>query len=209
VTAEAGQPPTFEVTAASAVGEQQLTYVFEANGKKTESATPSFRLPSIGERDVTVVASVRDNFGQRSQERRWTVLASVPPPAPRAAPTVAVPAVAPPAPIATGIESQVQAWLDQYRDAFNRKDVDTLAVLLRLDAGKKKALGDALSKKQNLKVTLSNIQISKLGNGGALVSYSQLEQFTDPTMGKNVSLPTNVKRTFRADGSGVQLESTQ
>jgi hypothetical protein len=181
-----------------------------ANGKKTESADPKFRLSAPADDDVTVVATVRDNFGQRSKEKRWTVLASVPPRPPVAAPAPPVaPAPAAPAVSAPAAESLVQSWLDRYRDAFNRKDIDTLATLLGLDANKKKALGDALGKKQDLRVTLSNIQTSDLGNGTARVSYSQVEQFTDMMSGKNVSLPTKVTRTFRLQSGKAELQSTQ
>jgi hypothetical protein len=124
----------------------------------------------------------------------------------RPQPTIQQAAVPPPAPPgAVAVTDLVQSWLTQYRTAFNGKDVNTLASLLKLDANKKAVLEKSLSNKRDLRVVLQDIQIQKLSSGGAAASYKQTESFVDPT-GQSRSFETSMNQTFRVVGGRVELE---
>ncbi len=185
---EPGAAQAFELSAAAPVGSQALTYVFDANGKETRSGAPRFELKPAEGQSYTIVASIADNFGQRSDKRTWTIKSKA-----------AVAAVA-------DLTSQVQSWLERYRAAFNAKDIAALQQLLRLDSTKAKALEGALGKQANLRVTFSNVKIEQVGPDRAKVSYQRVDEFTDPYSNSGKSMSTAVNQNFRLVGDRLELE---
>jgi len=181
--ADAGSPMTFRLTAAPPVGSQTFTYVFETNGKETRSATPTYELAPVDGKEYTIVASVADNFGQRSPERKtWKVGT-------------------------TSVLGVVQHWLQECREAFNRKDVSKLAELMQLDAARAKGLESALSNQENLKVSFNDVHVEKVDADQVRASYQRVDQFLDARSGKPISLSTPVQQTFRVVDGRVRLEA--
>jgi hypothetical protein len=196
---DGGSAQTFEVSAAAPIGDQKLTYVFEVDGKESQrSDRPSFRYQPSDNREHRIASRVIDNYGNASERKTWRMRGR------QAQPEVAAVPPAEPA-AAAGVTDLVQGWLTQYRTAFNGKDVNTLASLLKLDASKKGALEKSLSIKRDLRVVLQDIQIQKLGSGGATASYKQTETFVDPT-GQSREFTTSMKQNFRVVGGRVELE---
>ncbi len=195
-----GAAQAFELSAAEPVGGQKLTYVFDANGKETRSGAPRFELKAAEGQSYTIIASIADNFGQRSDKRTWTIKSTAPRVTARE-PTAVVAAVAP-----ADLTSRVQSWLERYRAAFNAKDIASLQQLLRLDSTKAKALEGALGKQANLRVTFSNVKIEQVGPDRARVSYQRVDEFTDPYSNSGKSMSTAVNQSFRLVGDRLELE---
>ena len=193
INAAPGVAQKLALTAAPPVNGQRLTYVFDVNGKQTASTTPSLSVAPSDNGDTLVVASIEDNFKQRSKETHWTLR---PPPKP------VVPETS-----SADLGALVHRWLDQYRGALNSKDVATQCSLLQLDAGKCAQLGKALDTQSDLKVTFDDVQIAQLPDGRASAHYTRVDQFVDPA-GKAQTKPTRVAQTFRLVNGQAQLDKS-
>jgi hypothetical protein len=180
-----GASQAFEVDAAAPVGNQSLTYVFETNGKQTTSSKPRYDFVAGSQQDYTIVASIKDNYGQTSKESRtWRVkIASQ-----------------------ADVGKLVEGWLENCQQAFNRKDIATLAQLLRLDSGKQKSLEGVLKNQRDLRVAFRDVEISKVDPTRAAVSYKRVDEFIDERSGKSVSLSTPIKQKFRVENGRAVLE---
>lgn len=180
-----GASQAFEIDAAAPVGDQRLTYVFQTNGKETTSSKPRYDFVAGSRQDYTIVASIKDNYGQRSKETRtWKVEV-----ASRA-----------------DVGQLVEGWLDTCQRAFNQKDVAKLGQLLRLDSRKQKNLEKVLDNQRNLNVAFRDVKIDELDQSRASVSYERVDEFVDERTGKSVSLSTPIKQTFRVENGRAVLE---
>jgi hypothetical protein len=180
-----GASQAFELDAASPVGNQTLTYVFQTNGKEVSSSKPRYDFVAAGQEDYTIVASLKDNYGQTSTETRtWRV-------------SVASQA---------DVGKLVEGWLSICQDAFNRKDIAKLGELLRLDSGKQKNLARSLQNQRDLRVAFRDVKIDKVDSTRAAVSYDRVDQFIDERTGKSQSLSTPVKQVFRVENGRAVLD---
>ena len=181
VEVEPGRPQTLAVTAAPPVGDQRFTYVFESNGKASKSSSPTFELTPEEGREYTVVASIADNFGQRSGGTTWKLRPGA------------------------DIVGRVRRWLNDYREALNVQDVQKISALLQLGGDKAQELENVLHSQQGLRVAFSDVRVEKLGDNRARASYQRVDEFTDPS-GRPRSLSHAVEQTFRVANGRVQLE---
>jgi aminoglycoside N3'-acetyltransferase len=180
-----GASQTFELDVASPVGDQTLTYVFQTNGKEASSSKPRYDFVAAGQQEYTIVASVKDNYGQTSTETRtWKVKVAS----------------------QADVRQLVEGWLNTYQDAFNRKDVAKLGELLRLDAGKQKNLAGLLENQRNLRVAFRDVKIDKVDSTRAKVSYKRMDEFVDERTGKSMSLSTPIKQAFRVENGRAVLD---
>jgi hypothetical protein len=180
-----GASQAFEIDAAVPIGNQTLTYVFQTNGKEATSSKPRYDFVAGSQQDYTIVASIKDNYGQTSKESRtWKVkIASQ-----------------------ADVGTLVASWLDSCQNAFNRKDVAQLAQLLRLDSGRQKSLEGLLKNQRDLRVAFRDVKINQVDPTRAAVSYKRVDEFVDERTGKSVSLSTPIKQTFRVENGRAVLE---
>jgi hypothetical protein len=180
-----GASQAFELDTAAPVGDQTLTYVFQTNGKEVRSSKPRYDFVAGSQQDYTIVASVKDNYGQTSKESRtWQVKVAS----------------------QADVGSLVEGWLDTYKEAFNRKDIAKLAQLLRLDSGKQKTLEGTFKHRRDLRVAFQDVKINKVDPTRAAVSYKQVEDFIDERTGKSETLSIPINRTFRVENGRAVLD---
>ena len=204
IALQAGQTQAFSIDAPAPIGNQSFSYSFSVNGKPVAS-TPSFELTGEEGRDYTVVASIRDNYGQRAAERMWNVRvpSRITPPTP-AKGTTSTDTTSKGTTSGGGVETLVQAWLDTYRGALNSKNTPQICAVLGLSSAKCATLGKALAGQENLQVTFSDVQITPKGGDAACAEYNRKDQFVDPS-GKSQSRSTSVNQCFRVVNGQVQL----
>ena len=186
-----GQQQTFRIDAPAPVGNQSFSYSFSVNGKPVASA-PSYELTAEEGTDYTVVASLRDNYGQRAAERKWTIKV------PRDTTTSA--STGP----SGGVATLVEAWLDTYRGALNTKNTPQICATLGLSSEKCATLGKALTGQEDLRVSFSGVQITPSGADAACATYTRQDSFIDPS-GKNQSRSTAVNQCFKVVNGQAQL----
>jgi hypothetical protein len=194
VKAKIGAPVDLRLTPSNAAAGQTLSYVFSVDGgREQKSARPEFRFTPANE-EHAVVARAVDNFGQRSAPVTWSVRsAAVAPPAP-------------PEPVVDGAAA-VRAWLEDYRQAFIRKDVDALRAMMKLSGDKAEALRKQLASQNDLAVAFSNVEVESLGNGRYRATYNRRDSFTSAQTGRAVAPPAvPMRQEFRSLGGVVQLE---
>jgi hypothetical protein len=194
IDAQPGRPQRFTVRAAAdPIGAQRLRYVFTVNGKETQLDQPTYELePTPGE-TYTIVASIRDNFGQalpKALEPRWKV--GLPEPAPAA-----------PAPPQITIERLVEAWLDNYRALLMGKNTDGLCPLLNLSPARCATLASALAAQNELEVQFSGVTITPNATG-ACASYTRRDSFRDPNNAAR-AFTNSEERCFVRSGDRVEL----
>jgi hypothetical protein len=192
LTAESSKEQRFTLDAAAPVGNQNFTYVFSVNGKETQTSTASYDLTVAPGKDYTVIASIRDNYGQRSPERKWTIRGEQPPDRAEQQP-------------AGDVLKSVQAWLDAYRSALVNKDTSNACSLLALSSDKCAVLGSALKSQEDLEVAFNNVKIAASGADAACATYTRRDSFVDPA-GKHQERQTPVNQCFRVVGGKVQLQ---
>ena len=166
------------------MGNQTLTYVYEADGKEARSSNPSYKFVPHDGQDYTIVASVRDNYDQSSQQRTWKVK-----------PLSAV-----------GEVEQVEHWLREYGQAINSKDVPKLAELMQFSSAEAEALRGQLSNQRDLRVVFDDLRIEKLDTDRVRASYRRSDEFTDARTGAPLSLSTSVNQNFHLVDGRVELE---
>jgi len=181
-----GSTQTFELEAAGPVGGQDLTYVFQVDGRQAaKGRSPSFDLRVSGDKPQRVTGFVQDNFDQVSSRTEWSI-------APRSA---------------SDIVRSAQGWLDDYQSAFNAKDAARLGQLRGLSSDKVAELSKVLADQSGLRVTFSNVNIEKLDDQRARITYTRSDEFTD-ARGTPVSRTGNVEQVVGLQGGRVvELET--
>jgi tRNA A-37 threonylcarbamoyl transferase component Bud32 len=183
-TVDVDRAGTVELSVSEPIGDQTFTYIFDVDGRQERSGKPTHRVTTGGGEQSRVIAWVTDNYGQRSTERSWTFRP-------------------------TTIVGQVERWLEDYRQAFNRKDLERLRSMLRLDADKAAVQRQTLECQRNLNVTFEGLGVEKIDTNRARASYTRTDQFTDCNTGAARSLSTAVKQQFRLVNGRIELERTE
>jgi hypothetical protein len=200
IALKAGQTQAFSIDAPAPIGNQSFSYGFSVNGRPVAS-TPSYELTAEDGKDYTVVASIRDNYGQRAAERTWKVRV---PPSGITPPTPATGTTSTGTTSGGGVATLVQAWLDTYRGALNAKNTPQICAVLGLSSEKCATLGRALAGQEDLQVTFSGVQITPKGSDAACAEYTRQDAFIDPS-GKSQSRSTAVNQCFKVVNGRVQL----
>ena len=180
---EAGAKYPLRIKAREPVGNQKLEYVFRIDGEEHKSTDPTYSFVAANGGDKHEIAAwVADNYGQRSDTATWTAHSM-------------------------DGAAEIQKWLDEYRAAFNRKDIARLKQLMHLNDAKASVLADALKNQNELRVKFSDVQVQKVDNGRFQVSYRRVDDFTDGRTGNPQSLSTRVYQVFRFHKGKPLLES--
>ena len=197
---------TFQLAARSPIGGQDLSYVFQVDGKQAaKGKSPTFSYKPSDDRAHKVTGFVQDNFDQVSSRTDWTL-------SPRpGAPAVTTASIPPPTTgttSATGdVVGKARSWLDEYQSAFNAKNASRLGELRGLSPAKVAELQKVLDDQQGLRVTFSNVQIEKLGDDRARITYTRSDDFTD-ARGTPVSRTGVVEQTVGlVNGRITELET--
>ena len=197
---------TFQLAARSPIGGQDLSYVFQVDGKQAaKGKSPTFSYKPSDDRAHKVTGFVQDNFDQVSSRTDWTL-------SPRpGAPAVTTASIPPPTTgttSATGdVVGKARSWLDEYQSAFNTKNASRLGELRGLSPAKVAELQKVLDDQQGLRVTFSNVQIEKLGDDRARITYTRSDDFTD-ARGTPVSRTGVVEQTVGlVNGRITELET--
>jgi len=186
IDAAPGSTQTFQLAAASPIGGQDLSYVFQVDGRQAaKGKSPSFDLRVGGDKQQRVTGFVQDNFDQVSSRTEWSI-------APRSG---------------SDIVRSAQSWLDDYQSAFNAKDAARLGQLRGLSSDKVAELGKVLADQEGLRVTFSNVNIEKLDDQRARITYTRSDDFTD-ARGTPVSRTGTVEQVVGMQGGRVvELET--
>lgn len=157
IDAESGQTLSFQVAAAPAVGNQQLTYTYSVDGHRAERSANSqfeFRVPDESEHEVT--ARVEDNYHQASQkDLTWRVQGS-------------------------DILSATRKWVSAFQEARRSADADKEGRLRDLSASEVSRLKDAYSKQKDLRVSFTAPQIEKVAGDRARATFTMTQAFETP-----------------------------
>jgi hypothetical protein len=154
--AESGSTQTFEIAARGPIGGQSLAYVFQVDGKQAaRGSSPRFQYRVADDKPHRIVGYVQDNFDQVSRRSEWSIAPS------------------------SGIVNRARSWLDEYQAAFNAKDAQRIGRLRGLSADMVAELQKVLDDQTGLRVTFSNVQIDKLDDQRARLTYTRTDDFTD------------------------------
>ncbi|MBY0274764.1 hypothetical protein K2Z84_05460, partial [Candidatus Binatia bacterium] len=196
---------TFQLAARRPIGGQDLSYVFQVDGKQAaKGKSPSFSYKPSDDRAHKITGYVQDNFDQVSSRTDWTL--SPRPGASTTASTGTSGTTTAPAP-AGDVVGKARSWLDDYQSAFNAKDAARLGQLRGLSSAKVAELQKVLDDQQGLRVTFSNVQIEKLGDDRARITYTRSDDFTD-ARGTPVSRTGVVEQTVGlVNGRITELET--
>ena len=182
LTVSGSEPVRFEIRASEPVGAQSLSYVFRVDGRVTaKGGGQTFQYLPKDQRAHTVVAYAVDDFGQKSNERRWRVERQ------------------------RGLEPDAREWIANLEKAFNAKNVDRIAELRGMDAGTASRLRSVLAEQMGLRVRFTDVTVEKLNDQSVRVSYTSSHAFTDKASGEEVESSTRVSTTLaRAGGRLVE-----
>lgn len=104
-------------------------------------------------------------------------------------------------------EKLARRWLDDLVRALTTRNAAQVALLLKLDGPAKEKLQRALDTQEDLKVTITNLRVSKVGEDRLSIRYDRADEFTNPDNGQRVSVaPKTVTQTLRIVGDRLELE---
>jgi TolB-like protein len=108
-------------------------------------------------------------------------------------------------PSGTTSEEEVRQVLEQYRRAYEQKDLVMLEKLYtNFTPAQREANEKYFQNAQNLRVTLRDVDIA-LRENEAAVSYSREDEFIDAKTGQNVKLPLRFTKIFIRTDSGWKM----
>ena len=194
---------TFQLAARDPIGGQDLSYVFQVDGKQAaKGRSPSFSYKPSDDRSHRITGYVQDNFDQVSSRTDWTLS-----PRPGTRTTTSSTTTGTTTAPAGDIVGKARSWLDDYQSAFNSKDAARLGQLRGLPSGKVAELQKVLNDQEGLRVTFSNVQVEKIDDQRARITYTRSDDFTD-ARGTPVSRTGVVEQTVGVvDGRVVELET--
>ena len=194
---------TFRLAARSPIGGQDLSYVFQVDGRQAaKGKSPSFTYRPSDDRAHEVTGFVQDNFDQVSSRTEWTLS-----PRPGARTAVGTGTTGTTVAPAGDVVGKARSWLDDYQSAFNAKDAARLGQLRGLAPAKVAELQKVLDGQEGLRVTFSNVQFERLGDDRVRITYTRSDDFTD-ARGAPVSRTGVVEQTVGlVEGRVTELET--
>jgi serine/threonine protein kinase len=186
ISAIVGQELIVEVGAADPIGNQVLTYVFRTDEDVQESQRPSYRIDSSQAGRFDVAAMIRDNYGQESEARAWTIEIR-------------------PAEELIDHRALIREWLNQLLAAETAGRIDVIVDLRRLSAAERQRLEQSMRTKSGFEVEFMDIAIEEDGENRYRVTYDRRERFRDPS-GKAQEIEVRVVDRVRLDDGIVVRE---
>jgi len=155
-----------------------LEYRWSVDGKRIASASgPSLRHEI--ENTQTQIEVVVDAPGRQAAVRRWRLRGDKP--------VVPEPTV--------DSEGEIRAWIEAYRSAYERKDVDRMVALGVLGAGNRDRMKRILGDLDGLSVKIVNRSIDVKGPDRAVVSLTRVDSFSAGRGREEKSIP--ITKTLR------------
>jgi ketosteroid isomerase-like protein len=110
-------------------------------------------------------------------------------------------------PLSSSPEDEIRQVLEQYRQAYQQKDLDRLSYVYdSMTSSQREANAKYFLNVRDLQVRLSEIDIAVHGNEAA-VSYTREDQFIDSQTGKKVTLEVRFTKLLTRIAGGWKIAS--
>lgn len=179
VLAEVGNGVRFEIEAAPAVGEQELSVVFELEGTVAAKGSPyTFRVPS--EASYRIAGYVTDNYGQRSDATRWHVSGF-------------------------DVMTRARTWVESYQRAWQGRDAGSIARLRGLESDAANRLARSFGERRDLTVRFEDTKVTRTGESDMRAEYVARESWTSSA--RRFDAATHVSHVLRwIEGRVVEVQ---